>query len=83
VVGVKALALADCEICPPFETSRAGLVKGTYPLTRSVSAYFNAPPNQPADRLTMAFLEYIRSRTGQAAVSDADGYLPLLAPIDG
>ncbi|MBM3571158.1 MAG: phosphate-binding protein, partial [Alphaproteobacteria bacterium] len=49
---------------------------GDYALARFLYIYFNRNPNQPLDPLRAAFVTYIYSKQGQAAVVK-DGYFPI------
>jgi len=75
--SVKALALAPCATCVPVAASRASVASRHYPLARSVSAYFHRSSEQPIDQRVEAFLRYILSPSGQAALGNDAAYLPL------
>jgi len=56
--------------------TEAALTTGTYPLRRTLYAYFNRDPKQGITPAVKAFLEFVLSENGQALIK-ANGYLPL------
>jgi phosphate transport system substrate-binding protein len=49
----------------------------SYPLTRSIAAYIDKPPDKPADPRVEAFLRYVLSPEGQQTVTEDGGYTAL------
>lgn len=58
--------------------TRSTVASGDYPLARRVYAYFNQRPGTERDAETAAFLRHIAGETGRKAVTNQNGYLPLL-----
>jgi phosphate transport system substrate-binding protein len=71
---VKALALGETDAGPWFAGTDAEIVRGDYPLARTV--YLAAGPHP--DATTQEFLNYVLSPAAQAAVAtDAEKFFPL------
>ncbi|MBE2202925.1 MAG: phosphate ABC transporter substrate-binding protein PstS family protein [Chthoniobacterales bacterium] len=51
-------------------------LSGDYPLARFLYVYVNKKPEAPMDKLTLEFLKYLLSKSGQEVVVK-DGYFPL------
>ena len=79
--GAKVLTVVEHagEGVMPSEES---LTAGTYPLRRTVYAYFNRDANGAMQPAVKAFLEFVLSEQGQALVR-ANGYLPQTAADAG
>ena len=80
--GVKALALAPKDGAPFSPATAEAVYAGQYPLARFLYVYVNKAPNRALDPLVKQFLTFVLSREGQEIVVK-DGYLPLLAAVDG
>lgn len=79
--GVKALPLgerADKLIPPTYEYA----LSGEYPLSRFLLVYVNKKPGKPLDTLTLEFVKFVLSKSGQEIVVK-DGYFPLPAEAVG
>ncbi|WP_072820371.1 PstS family phosphate ABC transporter substrate-binding protein [Modicisalibacter ilicicola] len=72
---VKPLALVDNagRRVPPTPRS---VVRGTYPLTRTLYLYVNLPPEERLPALEQVFFDWVLSASGQASVAEA-GFVPL------
>jgi len=76
---VRPLALAGAAGGPFFAPTREHVVARDYPLARAVLAVVNRPPGAPVEAKVAAFLRYVLSPAGQAAVTRSGVYLPLPA----
>ncbi len=74
---VKPLALGTAEGGPFILAERDSVMQRSYPLTRSVSVYFDHAPGHSIDPKVAAYLEYLLSAAGQDAIARDGGYLPL------
>ena len=74
---VKALALGSADGGPFVLATRDSVMQRRYPLTRSVSMFFDHAPGHPIDPKVAAYLGYLLSADGQAALARDGGYLPL------
>ena len=74
---VKPLALAATAGGPYHAATRETVAARTYPLTRTVSMFINRAPGQPVDPAVGAYLRYILSAEGQAAIARDGKYFPL------
>ncbi len=80
--GVRALALAEGAGSPAHFGTPASVAADAYPLTRRAYLCLKFAPDQAPPPVVAAFLRYVLSREGQAAVAaDPSGYLPLPGPI--
>ncbi len=77
VPEVKALALARTPAGPFVPVSDATLIDQSYPLTRTLPAVIDVPPDGRIDPKVRELLRYILSREGQEAVNRDGRYLPL------
>jgi phosphate transport system substrate-binding protein len=78
--GARTLALAEDPAGPFCAGTREEVARRVYPLTRTIFVFVRRVPGRPLDPVVRAFVEYILSRDGQAAVAaDAAGFLPLPA----
>lgn len=77
VPEVKALALAATADGPFVEVSEASLIDQHYPLTRTLPAVIDQPPDRRIEPKVREFLRYVLSREGQEAVNRDGRYLPL------
>jgi len=66
---------------PFLLATRSTVADHSYPLTRTITAVYNRPPNKSADPKVVEFLRYVLSRTGQQAVAEDGGYTPLTPPL--
>jgi phosphate transport system substrate-binding protein len=73
--SVRVLAVGE-DTSDAAAPSDDALATGTYPLRRTVYAYFNRDAKSGMKPVVKAFLEYVLSEPGQALVR-ANGYLPL------
>lgn len=78
--GVRALALTKTEDGEAFEPSYENVLKGKYPLGRSLYVYVLKEPGKPLSPLQEEFFRLVLSKVGQEVVVK-DGYLPLPAAI--
>lgn len=76
---VKPLALAHTPAGPWVAVSQATLIDASYPLTRTLPAVIDRPPDGRIAPPVREFLRYILSREGQAAINRDGRYLPLSA----
>lgn len=76
---VKALALAHTPAGPWVAVSQATLIDASYPLTRTLPAVIDRPPDGRIPPPVREFLTYILSREGQEAINRDGRYLPLAA----
>lgn len=77
VPEVKSLALAATPAGPFVEVSETSLIEQRYPLTRTLPAVIDQPPDGRLDPKVREFLRYVLSREGQEAVNRDGRYLPL------
>jgi len=77
--GVKAIPLGE-KAGELFEPSLENSLSGDYPLARFLYIYINKKPNEPMDQLTLEFIKFALSKTGQNIVVK-DGYYPLPATV--
>ncbi len=73
--GVRAVPLVekgDQYVEPNYEHC----LDATYPLARYLYVYVNKKPGQPLDTLSLEFIKYVVSKSGQEVVVK-DGYFPL------
>ena len=77
--GVKKLALTEHDGGPAIEPNPENAWRRSYPLTRYSTVFINRVPGQPVDPKVKAFLSYILSRDGMAAVVHDAAFLPLNA----
>lgn len=75
--NVRALALSHRRGGPYVEVSDQTLIDQTYPLTRTLPAVIDMPPDGRVEPAVREFLLYILSREGQEAVNRDGRYLPL------
>jgi phosphate transport system substrate-binding protein len=77
--GVRALPVAgdDGEY---FEANYDNALSGDYPLARFLMVYVNKKPGQPLDPLTLEFVKFALSKSGQAIV-EKDNYYPVPAEV--
>ena len=73
--AVRVLPVAD-DADAAATPEEASLAAGTYPLRRTVYAYFNRDAAKAMNPTVQAFLQYVLSLQGQALIR-ANGYLPL------
>lgn len=78
--GVKALALSTGGSAALPD--RESLVRGAYPLARSVYIYVNRQPSKPVNARVEEFLRFVLSKEGQDIVRRQRDYLPLNAATD-
>lgn len=85
ITSMDGVANSNVRLLPLLEQlgdaaapTEASLAAGTYPLRRTLYAYFNRDAEKKMDPAVQAFLEYVLSVPGQALVR-ANGYLPLTA----
>ncbi|MBL0916453.1 MAG: substrate-binding domain-containing protein, partial [Sphingopyxis sp.] len=76
--GVRVVPLAGADGATHLPDA-ASLGSGTYPLARTVHAYFAAPANRAAHAETLAFLRFILTPEAQAIAAKASDYLSLSA----
>jgi len=87
--GVKPIALAQAPGGPFVAPTRESVAARTYPLARPVYAYYTIDnekteiANPRVDPKVRAFLTYILSPEGQAAVAADKDYLPLTRAVAG
>jgi phosphate transport system substrate-binding protein len=74
---VKPLALGATDGGPFVFATRDSVMTHQYPLTRSVSMFFDHAPGHPIDPKVAAYLSYVLSADGQDAIARDGGYLPL------
>lgn len=77
--AVRALPVAgdDGEF---YEADYDNCLTGDYPLARFLLVYVNKKPGEPLDKLTLEFLKFVMSKSGQTVV-EKDGYFPLPAEV--
>lgn len=75
--NVRPLPLAYTPAGPFISVSDATLIDQTYPLTRTLPAVIDRPPDGRVIPAVREFLIYILSREGQEAVNRDGRYLPL------
>lgn len=77
--GVRALPIAgdDGQF---FEANYDNALSGDYPLARFLMVYVNKKPGQALDPLTLEFLKFVLSKSGQTIV-EKDGYYPMPAEL--
>lgn len=74
---VKALPLGRTAGTPFVGVSEATLIDQSYPLTRTLPAVIDRPPDGRIQPAVREFLRYVLSRQGQEAVNRDGRYLPL------
>jgi phosphate transport system substrate-binding protein len=77
--GVKAIAIGEDDK-NLYEPSMENSLAGDYPLARFLYVYVNKKPNDPLDQLTLEFIKFVLSKTGQEIVVK-DGYYPLPSAV--
>lgn len=77
--GVKAIALGEDDK-NVYEPSLDNSLSGDYPLARFLYVYVNKKPNDPLDQLSLEFIKFVLSKTGQEIVVK-DGYYPLPSAV--
>jgi phosphate transport system substrate-binding protein len=77
--GVKAIAIGEDDK-NVYEPSLDNCLSGDYPLARFLYVYVNKKPNDPLDQLTLEFIKFVLSKTGQEIVVK-DGYYPLPSAV--
>jgi phosphate transport system substrate-binding protein len=77
--GVKAIAIGQ-NAKEQYEPSLESSLEGDYPLARFLYVYVNKKPNDPLDQLTLEFIKFVLSKTGQGIVVK-DGYYPLPSSV--
>jgi phosphate transport system substrate-binding protein len=75
--GVRAIPLVGTD-GTAYEAKSENCLSGRYPLARFLYIYVNKPPGQQFDKLTVEFIRFVLSRSGQEVVVK-DGYFPLPA----
>lgn len=78
--GLKALSVAD-DGGRYVQGARQTVASREYPLSRSVYAVANKPPDAAWDPKIREFMSFVLSREGQQVVAADGGYLPLVAGI--
>lgn len=78
--GVRPVPLIDDRSGRPVYPTYPECLSGEYPLARFLFVYINKPPAQSVDKLTLEFLRYVLSESGQTLVV-RDGYFPLPASV--
>ena len=63
-----------------FEPTVENCLSGDYPIARFLYVYVNKKPDQPLDKLTQEFINFVLSKEGQEIVVK-DGYYPLPATV--
>ena len=88
ITSMDGIGSAAVRVLPVLEglgdaaaPTEATLSAATYPLRRTVYAYFNRDADKKMNGVVKAFLDYVLSEQGQAVVK-ANGYLPL-TPASG
>ena len=77
--GVRALPVAGAD--GKFEEANyTNALSGDYPLARFLMVYVNKKPGAALDPLTLEFLKFVMSKSGQMIV-EKDGYYPLPAEV--
>ncbi|MGA0846475.1 MAG: PstS family phosphate ABC transporter substrate-binding protein [Luteolibacter sp.] len=77
--GVRALPLAGDD-GKFYDANYDNALNGDYPLARFLLVYVNKKPGQPLDKLTLEFLKFALSKSGQEIV-EKDGYFPMPAEL--
>jgi phosphate transport system substrate-binding protein len=77
--GVKAIAIGEDDK-NVYDPSLDNCLSGDYPLARFLYVYVNKKPNDPLDQLTLEFIKFVLSKTGQEIVVK-DGYYPLPSAV--
>jgi phosphate transport system substrate-binding protein len=62
---------------PYFEPTKANVIQGKYPLTRTIAIFINRAPGTPIDPKIKEYIRFVLSKEGQDAVIRDGGYLPL------
>ena len=75
----KSLALANTAAGPYVELTLENVQNRSFPLIRDVYYYFRREKGRPVDPKVKAFLTYVLSQQGQAAIQRDGKYLPLTA----
>lgn len=77
--GVRALPMAGDD-GKFYDANYQNALSGDYPLARFLLVYVNKKPGQPLDKLTLEFLKFALSKSGQEIV-EKDGYFPMPAEL--
>ncbi len=78
--GVRAVPLGETPGGAWVAGSPASVATRRYPLSRRIYILIDREPGRPVAPATAAFLRYVLSREGQAAIAaDPEGFLPLSA----
>lgn len=59
--------------------NRQSIINRRYPLSRTIAAYVNQPPDAPLNRDIARFLDFVLSAPAQDVIELEHGYLPLAA----
>lgn len=76
--GIRALPLIGSDGMPRL-LEASSIRSGTYPLARTIHAYFPTPPSRPPHADTIAFLRFVLSAEAQAIAASESDYLALPA----
>ena len=74
---VRPVALGNSREGPFVQATKASLVDGSYPLSRTLPAIIDRPPDMTVAAPVREFLRYVISRDGQTMVVEDGRYLPL------
>jgi len=78
---MKTIALAETPAGPYYAGTLDEVKSLAYPLARPIYLVIDRAPGTALPPKLDEFLRFILSREGQAAIADADGWLPLPANL--
>ncbi len=81
IPGMKAIALAETAAGPYYAGTLEEVKSLAYPLARPIYMIIDRAPGTALPPKLDEFFRFILSREGQAAIVDADGWLPLPANL--
>lgn len=71
---IKVLAVTPLQAKEPVPPTQETVISGKYPLARTLYFYVNRAPGKPLSPALSEFLQYVLSRQGQTAVTQATFY---------
>lgn len=77
--GTKAVAISAVPGAPPVAPDYSAVVRGRYPLSRSIDLIVHRQPDGRVNPVVDEFLRFILSRNGQKLVAEQAVFLPLRA----
>ena len=79
--NVRPIPISGQDGGPYVMPTVESLKRRAYPLTQTLSIYFNHPPGKAVDSKVAEFVRFLLSREGQEIIAADGGYLPLTSDI--